>query len=86
MSKALVWNDGAPPAVGWWRTTDNVYGDGERWRWWDGDCWSYFATPEHTADQVNLVAAQPLRWTIALMIVVKWCDYWPENARVEGGV
>ena len=83
MSKALVWNDGAPPAVGWYRTTDNVFGPGEHWRWWDGECWSYFADPHHTPTQAAMIADQLLKWPEC---VVKWCDYWPENARVEGGV
>lgn len=78
----IVWNDGAPPAVGWWCCTDNIFGTGERWRWWDGDCWSYFAEPTHAPEQVNWIAAQPLRWTMTRMIVVKWCDYWPVDARV----
>ena len=83
MSDGLVWNDGAPPAVGWYRTTDNFFGDSEQWRWWDGACWSYFAEPVHTPGQAAAVADIPLRWPEC---VVQWSDYWPADARVERGV
>lgn len=80
-----VWNDGAPPAPGWYRCRDNLFGGngGEQWRWWDGEEWSYFATPDNSAEYAEWASKQKIRGRVAGMITIQWCDYWPEDARVQ---
>ena len=79
----LVWSDGAPPTVGWWRCKDGLFGGGEHYRWWDGERWSYFAQPENGADYAKWVAGQTIEPTFAKAFNVQWCEYWPEDARVQ---
>ena len=76
-SNVRVWRSGPPPSIGWWNAS--VYKAGDRWRWWDGKCWSYPAYPEFSMSEVlEAVKLKHLSNTS-----VYWNDYWPENARCK---
>lgn len=77
MSKKIKWNSGPPPHVGWWNA--NTECDELTWRWWDGARWSIACDKYHSIRWVEGAALTP-SLTDARMI--KWRDYWPENARV----
>ena len=82
---ARAWYQGDAPAIGWWMCRDNLFGPGERWRWWDGYCWSLFVEPQHNRSYAAMIASQPARWNSKLHgveLIIEWCDYWPVNARV----
>lgn len=86
---ARAWYQGDAPAIGWWMCRDNLFGPGERWRWWDGDCWSLFAEPYHDAHHAAWVASHRANCAATdnlPELVIEWCDYYPTDARVARGV
>lgn len=81
-----VWNDGAPPHVGWWNTTVFYGGTrlsalGERWGWWNGKGWSMFAWREESPSSAAKAARQ-LGGNSGSTKHVRWSYYLPKNARV----
>ncbi len=67
------YHDGPPPHIGWWLC------EGERWRWWDGQGWSWYAN-----DHFN--AFEAACWARIRSFpdgpIYRWSHYWPEGARV----
>ncbi len=73
---------GLPPHVGWWLTAVLIpnFSTLEMWRWCDGQSWSLGVSQWTTSD----VAADMARYeTPVIQDLIYWCDYWPEDARVE---
>lgn len=73
--KERKWNSGPPPFIGWWNAC--ITNDPNEWRWWNGVNWSISvyekdSDPEHFAEILSIFTPLLIRWT----------DYWPENARV----
>ena len=70
-----VWHSGPPPFIGWWNANNEK--DNGAWQWWDGCRWS-----------------MPILWAVRNVdfyaecpafidnVLIRWTDYWPENARV----
>ena len=72
---AITWHSGPPPNIGWWRC--NTIPEVEAWRWWDGERWSVKVFPNDDLDDVAdcALCKDNTRG-------IKWCDYWPDGARV----
>ena len=75
----IKWHSGPPPHVGWWRVKPS-WKRVPSWRWWDGNEWSLSVTSKASPMIAEIVAGVEADATYAKTI--KWCDYWPENARV----
>ena len=73
------WKSGPPPHVGWWMCKDTSTFQGEMWRWWAGKNWSYPAS-EYDGEVLLLTCARSR--AMFRNDEIKWCDYWPEDARV----
>ena len=74
------WHKGAPPHVGWWHCKDPLPDRGERcWRWWNESVWSMRAWE----DMKPYAACHQARdETYFNLNQIRWCDYYPVNARV----
>lgn len=76
MSKR-IWKSGPPPHIGWWNASTRE--DKNFWRWWNGETWSFGCL--HDAE--SLYAAKCANERVSIRSkYVKWCDYYPPNARV----
>jgi hypothetical protein len=64
-----VWNISKPPVPGWYHATATK--NNSLYRWWDGKCWSEFATKKHNAYEAGEIAAS--KWDCAPRTV-----YWRE--------
>ena len=71
------WNKGKPPHVGWWNA--NVMQSSELWRYWDGS--GFWSQPVNSKDDLSEVESQAYQ-KVSGNDGIKWCHYWPENARV----
>jgi hypothetical protein len=74
-----VWHKGPPPHIGWWNAS--FVQDPEVWRWWDGAQWTGICYEDLSPEMAGLAAT-----TRCIDSGVEWCDYWPENARVERAI
>ena len=72
------WHSGPPPHVGWWNASQTKHNGS--WRWWNGSSWS---RDVHQNDGPAWASAHAM-WveTAEINAIIKWTDYWPENARV----
>ena len=72
------WHSGPPPHVGWWNASQTKHN--ESWRWWNGSSWSMDV---HQNDGSAWAGGHAM-WveTAEINAIIKWTDYWPENARV----
>lgn len=69
-------HSGQPPHVGWWCVSE----DGKKWRWWDGVVWSFFISDSYSSEIASQYASY--KRELAKQSDIRWCHYWPENARV----
>lgn len=76
-SNVRKWQEGPPPAIGWWNAS--VSKSLSTWRWWDGREWSRPVCQENPIKHVLRMAAQKRSYASSLSPIF-WTDYWPENA------
>jgi len=73
----LTWHKGPPPHRGWW-ATDYAESGLIEWRWRSDEWWSWVVRTADTPQEIDRYAAkQETRQD-----QIRWCDYWPPNARV----
>ena len=72
----IKWHSGPPLHVGWWRV-ESGWRRVPSWRWWNGNEWSLSATSRDSPQVAGRAAGIAVCNT-----TIRWCDYWPENARV----
>ena len=72
------WQDGPPPHVGWWLCFTQGREIAE-WRWWEGSFWGL---DTYDTDPIDLVTRYAAEETNINPKKIRWCHYWPENARV----
>jgi hypothetical protein len=72
----IEWRSGSPPHAGWWlcREEKSIT---PTWRWWNGQTWSFWVLPTESSFFVSDMAKRP-----SFIEGIRWCYYWPENARV----
>ena len=74
--KPRVWHKGPPPHIGWWNASHCRFES--IWRWWDGKCWSNWATIMASSE----FAARYAEQKASNQSNIEWTHYYPENARV----
>lgn len=75
-----VWNNGPPPHIGWWNASSDTGNAPETFSWWNGFRWSLGTQPDKDAKDAA-IRAKELRDPEDERLV-RWTDYYPENARV----
>jgi hypothetical protein len=54
----MKWNNGHPPAPGWYPAKPTGAAWANSYRWWDGKRWSWPAFPHETAEQAGKWASK----------------------------
>ena len=77
-----VWHDGAPPHVGWWNVCS--HSENDNWRFFNGKYWSMVVSDNFTVKNIGDCLNDDFSmnyWRVG-ETDIKWCDYYPDNARV----